>query len=117
MNKRKKVLAAGAIVLVAVGGASTVVAQALDKNGPPPRPGWVRADGTVDQSKMPARVGVLGPDGRPQMDAEGRERTVDPRSLNPLPAGPVPPPPGGAVRIDADGAASHQVQPNEMKRP
>lgn len=48
-----------------------------------PPPPWVRADGTVDESRLPARIGVAGADGEPLQDGAGRYVTVDPRGTAP----------------------------------
>ncbi|NGO42712.1 hypothetical protein G6048_11225 [Streptomyces sp. YC419] len=42
----------------------------------PPQPSWVREDGTVDMSKMPESMPVMGPDGEPLKDASGKQVMV-----------------------------------------
>jgi hypothetical protein len=39
---------------------------------PPPTPEWVNADGTVDESKMPEEMPLMGPDGKVVKDANGK---------------------------------------------
>lgn len=38
----------------------------------PPLPEWVQPDGTIDMSRAPRQLPVLGADGRPLRDASGR---------------------------------------------
>lgn len=62
----------------------------------PARPAWVKADGTVDVSAMPAQVNLLGTDGKPTGLA------VDPRALIATPAIPgavAPSDPAGIERM------------------
>ncbi|MGW0731733.1 hypothetical protein [Streptomyces sp. NPDC002851] len=59
----------------------------------PPELPWVNEDGTVDPSKVPDRVKVAGPDGKPVVDEQGSPITV-----------PFVEPPSGTGRSDsADG--------------
>lgn len=67
-------VAAGAALLT--GGIMSASATASDRPAPPPRPPWVNADGTVDQSKVPDTMPVMGPDGKPLKDANGKQVTV-----------------------------------------
>lgn len=88
---KRRVIAAAVVAAAAllVGGVMSISAVAsgpdsgASPSGPPPRPPWVNVDGTVDSSKMPATVPVVGPDGKPLKDAKGREVRVDPRSFEP----------------------------------
>lgn len=43
----------------------------------PDRPDWVRQDGTVDESKRPERIPVVGPDGELVRDKNGKPVTID----------------------------------------
>ncbi len=77
MNRARFVsVLAGAAILVAGG---VMTATASDRPPAPPRPPWVKADGTVDTTKLPDRMPVMGPDGKPAKDASGRQITVDVR--------------------------------------
>jgi hypothetical protein len=62
-------------------------AQTYNQPTPPPRPDWVDADGKVNIDKAPKEVPVAGPDGKPIMDASGKEKRV------PTYFGVLPPPP------------------------
>ena len=44
---------------------------------PPPPPEWVREDGTVDQSRMPQRIGIVDAQGNAVVGADGRPVTVE----------------------------------------
>ncbi len=111
----RKLLVMGAFAIVAVGGSSAAVVAA-DKDAPPARPNWVGPDGLMKPGEF--RVPVLGPDGRVQRDAQGQERTMDPRNPLPLPAAPDP----AAARtqpgaVDANGVGSREIKPSELRRP
>lgn len=71
------------------------VAAVVDPPPPPPVPSWTTSDGRVDMSKVPARIGVAGPDGKPLLDAQGHPVTI---SKDDLFATPPPPPAGPPVR-------------------
>lgn len=53
---------------------------------PPPTPEWVNADGTVDESKIPEAMPLIGADGK---DANGKTLKVKTRGLFKL-SGPLP---------------------------
>lgn len=88
------------IVLVAAGvmafGAAALSTQdhtppeSADPNNPPPKPAWVRADGTVDPGKMPECFKVLGPDGRPVLKGDSEPVCVPSEKVMRVPPGPPP---------------------------
>jgi hypothetical protein len=45
----------------------------------PPAPEWVNPDGTVDESKMPEEMPLMGPDGKVVKDANGKTLMVKTR--------------------------------------
>lgn len=63
--------AAMAVSMVPQGGeakeTSTGQGKGTGPNDPPPRPPWVKADGTIDKAQMPDCVPVGGSDGKPVM--------------------------------------------------
>ncbi|MEV5527212.1 hypothetical protein [Streptomyces prunicolor] len=46
---------------------------------PPPIPEWVNPDGTVDESKMPEELPLIGADGKVVEDVNGKSRMVKTR--------------------------------------
>lgn len=63
----KRVVLFGVIWLVSAVvtvGVLTVAAGVSKADAPPPDPPWVRADGTIDESKLPDIMPVAGPGGR-----------------------------------------------------
>ncbi|WP_433398788.1 hypothetical protein [Streptomyces sp. CA-146814] len=70
-------LVTGAIVLasaILIGGtALTASASNSDIPPAPPRPEWVKPDGSVDKSKIPDSFPVMGSDGKPVLDENGNE--------------------------------------------
>ncbi|WP_328688088.1 hypothetical protein OHA74_53255 [Streptomyces phaeochromogenes] len=91
MKRRGIAAAIVATAALLIGGVMSISASASGADSgpasstsePPPLPPWVNADGTVDNSKMPDKVPVVGPDGKPLKDAQGNEVYVDPRSFDP----------------------------------
>ncbi|MFG2563456.1 hypothetical protein [Streptomyces sp. NPDC048496] len=86
-------------------------AEASDIPPPPPAPEWVNADGTIDESKLPSEMPVIGPDGADLKDAEGNPVMADPRGGEPdyepeprCSRCPVDPPPG------PDAGDTHSVE-------
>lgn len=77
MNRARfaSVLAGTAILL----NGWVLTTTASERPAAPPRPPWIKADGTVDRTKLPDRMPVMGPDGKPAEDASGRQITVDVR--------------------------------------
>ncbi len=61
-------------LLAGLGVGTTVALAAGD--GPPPPPPWVNEDGTVDESKIPDYAPVIGSDGKPVKDENGRQVKV-----------------------------------------
>lgn len=77
MRVRRAATLSVAIILSAGVGAGVAAAAVGASSGPPPAPPWVRPDGTVDVSKLPTRIEVLGGDGRVLRDEAGRPVVVD----------------------------------------
>lgn len=74
----------GAFGVLASGGAEAQAGPApatVAPAGSAPAPPWVRSDGTVDFSKMPATIGAVAVDGSPLRDASGREVQLPFRGL------------------------------------
>lgn len=73
--------------LLAVVGVTTAATIALaNPAGPPPRPPWAGPDGKVDESKLPAEMPQLGPDGNHIKDSFGNTVMVGtgPDALPPI---------------------------------
>jgi hypothetical protein len=81
---------AGTLACVAM--VATGVTACPDKPPPSPPP-WTTSDGRVDMSKVPARIGVAGPDGNPLLDAQGRPVTISKDELFAPPSSPPDGPP------------------------
>lgn len=64
--------------------------SSADPNNPPPKPAWVRADGTVDPNKMPECVKVLGQDGLPVKKNNGKPVCISSEKIMRPPSGPPP---------------------------
>lgn len=71
MPSRRNILSAG--LLIIAGLSSYGVGAAATQLNTPPTPPWVRADGTLDRSKLPECIVVLGNDGAPIKNGEGEE--------------------------------------------
>jgi|GEM_PF-4457411 len=54
------------------------VSSVTDTGSAPPRPSWVDADGRGDFSKMPARIGVVGPNGETIGYVDKNDLNADP---------------------------------------
>ncbi|MYX95145.1 hypothetical protein GT045_19125 [Streptomyces sp. SID486] len=66
--------AVAAAALIIAGGAAASSAMATDTgHTPPPPPAWVNADGTTDVSKIPDKLPVMGSDGKPLKDRDGKQ--------------------------------------------
>lgn len=76
-----KVIGATGLAAVLLGGGTAAAVGA--RNGPPPLPPGVTADGSVDASLLPDQMKVVGPDGRLVRDSSGRPITVDVQSAPP----------------------------------
>lgn len=81
------VVASGA---VAVGTQDHTPSGSADPNNPPPKPAWVNVDGTVDPSKMPGCIKVIGSHGRPVSKGNGEPVCVPRREVVQGPLGPPP---------------------------
>lgn len=88
---KKTALGVAAAVLVMGGAASVAMASGSTERPPaPPTPEWVNPDGTINPAKMPKDFPVMGPDGKPLKDANGKPVRV--KSDLTLPLGPPPAP-------------------------
>lgn len=82
----------------------------------PPTPEWVNSDGTVDESKMPEEMPLIGSDGKVVTNKDGKPRMVKTRGvLKPSgsPVAPAPGPKAGEKRStekDADGRKIEKVE-------
>ncbi|MGH1556071.1 hypothetical protein ACRAWF_42675 [Streptomyces sp. L7] len=93
MKKTRISLAGGAVAGVLLLGALAVNASANEAPRPadsgqaekaavppaPPTPEWVNPDGTVDESKMPEELPLIGADGKVVKDADGKTLMVKTR--------------------------------------
>ncbi len=108
MAAKKVIISVTVGTIALIGSAVAVVAQ---EDGPPPQPPWVQADGhSVDVTKLPALVPVLGPDGKAQRDGAGNVVMVNPKLLRDVPLAPaatsagasVPASPSETVEVPTD---------------
>ncbi|WP_416960520.1 hypothetical protein [Streptomyces sp. Agncl-13] len=130
MKKTRVSLAGGAVAGVLLLGALAVNASA-DEAPPsadsgqaekaavppaPPTPEWVNADGTVDESKMPEELPLIGADGKVVEDANGKPLMVKTRvkiAQSGAPQAPVAGPRAGEKRstsTDAEGRKTETVE-------
>lgn len=80
--------------------------EAADRDNPPPRPEWVRSDGTVDHSKAPECVEAAGPDGKTVMKGNGEPVCIPFHKLH-------GPPPNKPVDVEeANRGAQEKKGPN-----
>lgn len=115
-------VALGAVILAAAGfGASFAVtgfssasatpathAQVHGPGNPPPLPAWVNPDGTVNQSKLPKRIEIAGPNGQPVIGPSGRPITI--------PTGPpLLPPPSQLVKNNVPTHSSSSGAPSQVE--
>ena len=77
------------LILAATGAAATAAAKSTAR--PPTKPAWVRDDGTIDTTKMPRTLHVVGPDGKLITDANGDPVDVPNPDLD-VPVGDPEPP-------------------------
>ncbi len=91
-------VAAGTLLFgaVAIGTQDRTPAGSATLVEPPPEPAWVGANGTVDPSKMPACVRVVGSDGLPVSKGDGEPVCVSRTELMQPPTG-LPPKTPAAV--------------------
>jgi len=108
------VLVVSAVVATSVGFATGWAADSDESRPePPPTPSWVREDGTVDEAKLPGRMPVLGSDGKPVLDENGRQVTIDVRSTPPA-EGPAGQRRGSTLQVDPNGAVGEKVRPHQF---
>ena len=108
MRTQRKSVTAAAVILVGsgLGGVAAHIASAQVSS--PPRPPWVRPDGTVHASKMPARVPVVDASGQLVADANGKLVMVPTGFDNP---GPPPIQTAAAVAVPAaSGVAAPRLE-------
>ena len=104
--QKKRSVAVMAVAGLLVGSAA-VAASAAAKDGPPPRPAWVKEDGiSVDYSKLPQSIPVLDSNGQ-VIGTVGKEDLIRP----PV-SGPQPPDVGGG-----QGESVHQAPPAPLTLP
>lgn len=89
----------------AVGVASQDKTAADRASKKPPPPSWVRADGTVDESKMPDCMPVVGSDGQP-VEENGQDLCVPKEELLGKQQGPPSKDPEKIKRTNAENAAA-----------
>lgn len=82
---------------------STAQVSAMDESAPPDRPEWVNTDGTVDVSKLPEKIGMVGSDGEPMTDSSGNQVYAESVDLvSPPSGGPGTPDPLQISYVTAD---------------
>lgn len=72
----------------------------------PPTPEWVNPDGTVDESKMPEELPLIGADGKVVKDADGKTLMVETRvkiAQSGAPQAPLGRPPGRGEAVHQHG--------------
>ncbi|MEU8195489.1 hypothetical protein AB0C10_17060 [Microbispora amethystogenes] len=101
-------------------------ASASDSTTPPDHlPPWVNSDGTVDQSKVPDSIPVVGPDGNLVKDKNGKDVRVKMSDLSTTPPVAGPGPVKGPVNPNAkqgvmklgDNSYRQTLRPEELIRP
>ncbi|MGW0826360.1 hypothetical protein [Streptomyces sp. NPDC002845] len=132
MKKTRVSLAVGAVAGVLLLGA--VAANASADEGPrpadsgqaekaavppaPPTPEWVNPDGTVDESKMPEELPLIGADGKVVKDANGKTVMVKTRvklAQSGAPQGLVAGPRAGEKRSTSTDAEGRKTETVEVK--
>ncbi|WP_416956268.1 hypothetical protein [Streptomyces sp. Agncl-13] len=130
MKKTRVSLAVGAVAGVLLLGALAANASANEAPRPadsgqaekaavppaPPTPEWVNPDGTVDESKMPEELPLIGADGKVVKDADGKTLMVKTRvkiAQSGTPQAPLAGPRAGEKRstgTDAEGRKTETVE-------
>lgn len=130
MKKIRVSLAVGAVAGVLLLGALAANASADEAPRPadsgqaekaavppaPPIPEWVNPDGTVDESKMPEELPLIGADGKVVKDADGKTLMVKTRvkiAQSGAPQAPLAGPRAGEKRStspDAEGRKTETVE-------
>lgn len=99
--KRAAVLTSIAVISVMVLGAAAIAndsapvqdrtpPEAADQNNPPPRPAWIRANGSVDHSRAPECIEAVGADGLTITKGNGEPLCIPFKELHGPPPGPPP---------------------------
>ncbi len=84
----------------------------------PPTPEWVNPDGTVDESKMPEELPLIGADGKVVKDANGKTLMVKMRvkiAQSGAPQAPVDGPRAGEKRSTSTDAEGRKTETVEVK--
>lgn len=101
MRPARMLLAASVAIIVSVAAMGTIALagdavqdrtppKAADKGNPPPRPEWVRSDGTIDRSKAPECVEAVGADGKTVRKGNGEPVCIPFHELHgPPPSKPI----------------------------
>ncbi|WP_432168192.1 hypothetical protein [Streptomyces sp. bgisy031] len=117
--KKMRIATGTAVAALLIGAAAATASGAQSETPPPPpTPEWVNADGTVDESKMPESMPLIGADGKVVKDANGKTLRVKTRGLLKPSGAPEAPrsataPKAGETRTtetDADGRVTENVQ-------
>ncbi|MFE0876197.1 hypothetical protein ACFW4X_15255 [Streptomyces smyrnaeus] len=130
MKKARKSVAVAAASGALLVGAVVVTASTEEPGGPaksdrpvtdgrppePPTPEWVNPDGTVDESKMPEELPLIGSDGKVVKNADGKPLMVKTRGGLKPSGPPVAPAPGATAgesrskEKGEDGRASEKLK-------
>ncbi|MFI1677348.1 hypothetical protein [Streptomyces sp. NPDC020607] len=117
--KKTRIALGTAVAALLIGAAAATASSAQpDKPPAPPTPAWVNADGTVDESKMPSTMPLIGSDGKVVKDANGKTLMVKTRGLLAPSGAPVAPEsaprltPGEnrSIETDEDGRVTENVE-------
>lgn len=100
-------LVAASLAIGVLGGTAIAIAGGEQ---PPPPPPWVNSDGTVDESKLPDKIGVVDNTGQVVRDERGRQVFVDPRAALPQGPGSGDKEPSISVRQNPDGSEQHETR-------
>ncbi|MFJ9132203.1 hypothetical protein ACIRRT_03955 [Streptomyces sp. NPDC102256] len=132
MKKIRLSLAVGAVAGVLLLGAVAAHASAGEAPRPaesgqaekaevppaPPAPAWVNPDGTVDESKMPEELPLIGADGKVVKDENGKTLMVKTRvklAQSGAPQAPVAGPRAGEKRSTSTDAEGRKTETVEVK--
>ncbi|MET8682332.1 hypothetical protein ABZW18_33410 [Streptomyces sp. NPDC004647] len=132
MKKTRISLAVGAVAGVLLLGALAANASADEAPRPadsgqaekaavppaPPTPEWVNPDGTVDESKMPEELPLIGADGKVVKDANGKTLMVKTHvkiAQSGAPQAPVAGPRAGEKRSTSTDAEGRKTETVEVK--
>ncbi|MER7498374.1 hypothetical protein ABT033_38025 [Streptomyces pharetrae] len=131
MKKTRVSLAVGAVTGMLLLGALVANASADEAPRPadggqaekaavppaPPTPEWVNPDGTVDESKMPEELPLIGADGKVVKDANGKPLMVETRvkiAQSGAPQAPMAGPRAGEKRSTSTDAENRKTETVEV---